>query len=174
MMLPRTLHRNRGWQSGRASSKMQRSDSTSGFTPFQHSGNTMTDSPDTKTHDAGRFLNLVSKDGWEYATRTGSTGVVAITADDHVLLIEQFRPPVDRFVIEIPAGLAGDRCLSIQPRRTAGGRIGSDYHRATLLSRAYDASRKTSESGNCRHNPLRNMERSVNHRLRQDCYCILT
>lgn len=71
----------------------------------------MNNSPEMKTHYAGRFLNLVSKDGWEYATRTGSTGVVAIVAitdQDRVLLIEQFRPPVDRFVIEIPAGLAGD------------------------------------------------------------------
>ncbi|NQV24051.1 MAG: NUDIX hydrolase [Rhodopirellula sp.] len=71
----------------------------------------MPDASDTKTHFAGRFLNLVSKNGWEFATRTGSTGVVAIVAitdDDHVLLVEQFRPPVGKFVIEIPAGLAGD------------------------------------------------------------------
>lgn len=71
----------------------------------------MTDPTDTKTHFAGRFLNLVSINGWEYTTRTGSTGVVAIVAitdDDRVVLVEQFRPPVGKSVIEIPAGLAGD------------------------------------------------------------------
>lgn len=71
----------------------------------------MARSSETTMHFAGRFLNLVSIDGWEFATRTGSTGVVAIVAvtdDDRILLVEQYRPPVDRFVIEIPAGLAGD------------------------------------------------------------------
>ena len=71
----------------------------------------MTDSVDNKTLHQGRFLSLVSQNGWEFVTRVGSTGVVAIiacTADDEVLLIEQFRPPVGKTVIEIPAGLAGD------------------------------------------------------------------
>ena len=71
----------------------------------------MTDPVDNKTHFQGRFLSLVSQNGWEFATRVGSTGVVAIIActdDDEVLLIEQFRPPVGKIVIEIPAGLAGD------------------------------------------------------------------
>lgn len=71
----------------------------------------MTDPVDNKTHFQGRFLSLVSQNGWEFATRVGSTGVVAIIActdEDDVLLIEQFRPPVGKTVIEIPAGLAGD------------------------------------------------------------------
>lgn len=71
----------------------------------------MTDSVDNKTLHKGRFLSLVSQNGWEFATRVGSTGVVAIIActdNDEVLLVEQFRPPVGRTVIEIPAGLAGD------------------------------------------------------------------
>jgi ADP-ribose pyrophosphatase len=71
----------------------------------------MTDSTDNTTHFQGRFLSLVSKNGWEFASRVGSTGVVAIIActdDDEILLVEQFRPPVGRNVIEIPAGLAGD------------------------------------------------------------------
>ena len=71
----------------------------------------MTDVTDTKTHYEGRFLSLVSKDGWEFASRVGSTGVVAIVAvtdEDRVVLVEQFRPPVGKVVVEIPAGLAGD------------------------------------------------------------------
>ena len=71
----------------------------------------MTDSVDITTLFQGRFLSLVSQNGWEFTTRVGSTGVVAIIActdDDEVLLVEQFRPPVGKTVIEIPAGLAGD------------------------------------------------------------------
>ena len=71
----------------------------------------MTDSVDNETLYKGRFLSLVLQNGWEFASRVGSTGVVAIIActdDDEVLLVEQFRPPVGKTVIEIPAGLAGD------------------------------------------------------------------
>lgn len=71
----------------------------------------MTDSVDNTTLHKGRFLSLISQNGWEFASRVGSTGVVAIIActdDEKVLLIEQFRPPVGKTVIEIPAGLAGD------------------------------------------------------------------
>lgn len=58
----------------------------------------------------GRFLRLVSQDGWEFVERPGVTAIVAILAevDDHLVLIEQFRPPVGRRVVELPAGLAGD------------------------------------------------------------------
>lgn len=59
----------------------------------------------------GRFLDLVSRDGWEYATRPNATGVVAIVAlhdDGRVVLIEQARPAVGGRVVELPAGLAGD------------------------------------------------------------------
>jgi ADP-ribose pyrophosphatase len=101
-----TIHR-----SGRASSKMPPMVSTALRHSFWLCGNTMTDSTDNTIHYQGRFLSLVSQNGWEYATRVGSTGVVAILAvtdDDRVILIEQFRPPVGKSVIEIPAGLAGD------------------------------------------------------------------
>jgi len=60
---------------------------------------------------AGRFLNLVSADGWEFVERVGVSGVVAILAvtdDERIVLVEQFRPPIGKRIIEIPAGLAGD------------------------------------------------------------------
>jgi ADP-ribose pyrophosphatase len=60
---------------------------------------------------SGRFVRLVRRDGWEWAERVGTSGVVvvvAVTPDDRVLLVEQHRPPVDARVIEMPAGLAGD------------------------------------------------------------------
>lgn len=59
----------------------------------------------------GKFLRLLSRDHWEYAERTNSRGVatiVAVTDAEELLLVEQYRYPVDGPVIELPAGLVGD------------------------------------------------------------------
>jgi ADP-ribose pyrophosphatase len=59
----------------------------------------------------GKFLRVKKCGKWEYVERTKTTGVVAvlaITERQELILVEQFRIPVDRRVIEIPAGLAGD------------------------------------------------------------------
>lgn len=61
----------------------------------------------------GRFLELLNDQGWEYVRRTkGATpvGIAALTADTppKVILISQFRRPVGKICIEIPAGLVGD------------------------------------------------------------------
>ncbi len=66
---------------------------------------------DVETICEGRFLRLVKRGRWEYATRKTATGVVAIVAltpDDKVIIVEQSRPPAGGRVIELPAGLAGD------------------------------------------------------------------
>jgi ADP-ribose pyrophosphatase len=60
----------------------------------------------------GRFLTYArTPRGWEYVTRSNAKGCVAVLAmtdDKRIILTEQFRPPVGRSVIELPAGLAGD------------------------------------------------------------------
>ena len=59
----------------------------------------------------GRFLELCEADTWEFVRRPGVKGIVAIVAvtdDQQLILVEQYRPPVGRAVIELPAGLAGD------------------------------------------------------------------
>ena len=61
-------------------------------------------------------LRLINYDGWSYVERTSANGVVCIVARtpaDCLLLVEQYRPPVNRRVIELPAGLSGD--LADQP-----------------------------------------------------------
>lgn len=58
-----------------------------------------------------KFLRLVKSGSWVYAQRPNVTGVVAIVAitpESKLLLVEQFRIPVNAPVIELPAGLAGD------------------------------------------------------------------
>ncbi len=59
----------------------------------------------------GRHLSLCQRQGWEYASRHGASGVVgivALTPDGRIVLVEQERIPVGCPVIELPAGVAGD------------------------------------------------------------------
>ena len=63
------------------------------------------------THFHGRYLNLLERDGWEFASRSNASGVVvlvAVTSDEEIILVEQYRKPVESLVIELPAGLVGD------------------------------------------------------------------
>lgn len=65
----------------------------------------------------GKFLKLLTatycdasgrQREWEFIRRINCDGIVAIvpvTDAHHVLLIRQFRPPLNRYVIEFPAGL---------------------------------------------------------------------
>ena len=72
-----------------------------------------TESADPNLHmlHRGRYLNLVERNGWEFATRVHPTVVVVIawTDADELLLVEQYREPVAARCIELPAGLVGDR-----------------------------------------------------------------
>jgi len=66
---------------------------------------------DLTTITKGKYLHLVRRGTWEFAHRpniSGIVGILAVTDDRKVLLVEQFRPPVNANVIELPAGLAGD------------------------------------------------------------------
>ena len=78
---------------------------------FQGKFPAMSDSPVIETLHQGRFLNLRSRDGWEYAERVNPQGAVvilAVTPDDLVLMVEQFRVPIQLRSLEFPAGLVGD------------------------------------------------------------------
>ncbi|MCA9193118.1 MAG: NUDIX hydrolase [Planctomycetales bacterium] len=59
----------------------------------------------------GKHLHIRNLDGWEFVsrnTRRPAVGIVAVHDDLRVVLVEQFRPPVETSTIEIPAGLTGD------------------------------------------------------------------
>ena len=73
-----------------------------------------------KTLCEGKFLRLVDDDGWEYADRVTGAGVVCVIAVDgeHVLLVEEFRRPVQAPVISLPAGLI-DRAEAGHSQETA-------------------------------------------------------
>ncbi|KAF1686439.1 DNA mismatch repair protein MutT [Pseudoxanthomonas broegbernensis] len=60
----------------------------------------------------GRYQRMVVRGHWEYSERTHPGGlaaiIVAVTPDDRVLFVEQFRIPLQARTIEMPAGLVGD------------------------------------------------------------------
>lgn len=64
-----------------------------------------------ETLGEGRFLRLRKRNGWEFVERVGVTEVavlIAVTASDELVLVEQYREPVRANMIELPAGLVGD------------------------------------------------------------------
>ncbi len=59
----------------------------------------------------GKFLRVIKSGRWEYADRVGSSGgvaIVAVNAEGKLILTEQYRIPVGKRVIELPAGMTGD------------------------------------------------------------------
>jgi ADP-ribose pyrophosphatase len=63
----------------------------------------------------GRFITAKTRGRWEYVGRARGIRAAAIIALDvdpdgtrHVLLVSQYRVPLSRFSLEIPAGLVGD------------------------------------------------------------------
>jgi ADP-ribose pyrophosphatase len=59
---------------------------------------------------AGKFVEVRRRGTWEYAGRPGGIRAVVILALDagEVILIEQYRVPLGKFCLELPAGLIGD------------------------------------------------------------------
>jgi ADP-ribose pyrophosphatase len=67
--------------------------------------------PDIETLFETRWIRLHRIGHWDFVVRPQAdacVGILAITPDDEIILVEQFRIPVQRNVIEIPAGIVGD------------------------------------------------------------------
>lgn len=59
----------------------------------------------------GSHLHLLRREGWEFVRRAHGgavVGIVAVTDDRKLVLVEQLRIPVGCRTIELPAGLVGD------------------------------------------------------------------
>jgi ADP-ribose pyrophosphatase len=59
----------------------------------------------------GKFVRLVARGRWEWVERTNTSGavvIVAVTSERQMVLIEEYRQPLDARVVELPAGLIGD------------------------------------------------------------------
>ena len=58
----------------------------------------------------GKFITTKTRGRWEYVGRARKIRAAVILAieDGHILLVEQFRVPLGRNCLELPAGLIGD------------------------------------------------------------------
>jgi ADP-ribose pyrophosphatase len=69
----------------------------------------VTDTPETMWE--GRFISAVREGKWEYVRRTrgiSAAVILAETDEGEIVLVEQYRIPVGRRCLELPAGLIGD------------------------------------------------------------------
>lgn len=73
----------------------------------------------------GRFITARRRGRWEYVSRSRGIGAAVILAIDegmdgpHVLLVDQYRVPLGRRCIELPAGLVGDHAAGEDPALAA-------------------------------------------------------
>ena len=58
----------------------------------------------------GKYITAKRRGPWEYVSRSRGIGAAVILAieDGHVLLVEQYRVPLQARCLELPAGLVGD------------------------------------------------------------------
>ena len=59
----------------------------------------------------GRFIKVMQQGTWEYVGRARgieAAVILAIDPHDNVILVEQYRVPLGRRCLELPAGLIGD------------------------------------------------------------------
>ena len=96
------------------------------------------DLPVPQTLASGKHLRLVSRGHWEYAERTVASGavmIVAVTPENRVIFVEQFRIPLAQVAIELPAGLVGDL------PEDAGEPLATAAHRELIEETGYAAER---------------------------------
>jgi ADP-ribose pyrophosphatase len=104
----------------------------------------------------GRFIAAKTRGKWEYVSRTrGIKAAVILAIDDaadgkHVLLVEQYRVPLGRNCIELPAGLIGDETEGEDPLEAAGRELEEEtgYRAETIesLGEYYSSPGMVSES----------------------------
>lgn len=59
----------------------------------------------------GKFITARRRGRWEYVGRARgirAAVILAVDEDDHVILVDQYRVPLGRRCVELPAGLVGD------------------------------------------------------------------
>jgi len=66
----------------------------------------------------GKWIEVVRDGKWEYVRRTKNVQAACVTALTHkkeLVLIEEYRVPVQSKIIELPAGLVGDEVTGEDP-----------------------------------------------------------
>jgi ADP-ribose pyrophosphatase len=100
----------------------------------------------------GKFITAKRRGKWEYVGRARGIKAAVILAveDDHVLLVEQYRVPLGKNCIELPAGLIGDETEGEDPLKAAARELEEEtgYQAKTLesLGEFYSSPGMVSES----------------------------
>ena len=87
----------------------------------------------------GRYIVTKRRGPWEYVGRTRGIGAAVILAidDGHVLLVEQYRVPLQANCLELPAGLIGDdtvgEAIEIAAARELEEETGYRAHRIEIV-----------------------------------------
>ena len=95
--------------------------------------------PDTDPEEImwqGKFVTAKRQGKWEYVSRSRGIKAAVILAmeDGHVLLVEQFRVPLGKNCLELPAGLIGDETEAEDPLEAAGRELEEESgYRASKL-----------------------------------------
>lgn len=78
-----------------------------------------------ETRWEGRFITVKQQGNWEYVSRSRGIHAAVILAIDensdgrHILLVEQYRVPLGKYCLELPAGLVGDDSAGEAPEIAA-------------------------------------------------------
>jgi ADP-ribose pyrophosphatase len=112
----------------------------------------MTDQPEEKIVWQGRFITTRVKGQWEYVSRARGikAAVILATVEDDVLLVEQFRVPLGKSCLELPAGLIGDEeegeAIELAASRELEEETGFRPDRIEIVGEFYSSPGMVSES----------------------------
>ncbi len=89
----------------------------------------------------GKFITAKRRGRWEYVGRArGISAAVIIAIDDagdgrYIILVDQFRVPLGRRCIELPAGLVGDEAAGEAPSLAAARELEEEtgYHAGRMV-----------------------------------------
>lgn len=84
----------------------------------------------------GTYIKVIQDGTWEYVARVRGIGAAVILAvdDGAVILVEQYRVPLGKRCLELPAGLVGDETAGESVEASAGRELEEEtgYRAATL------------------------------------------
>ncbi|MGB3723121.1 MAG: NUDIX hydrolase [Pacificimonas sp.] len=90
----------------------------------------------------GKYIDVIKDGTWEYVNRAkglGAAVVIAVTDEDELVLIEEYRVPLGRTCLAFPAGIVGDEDAGEDPAESARRELEEETgYRAGRMERIAD------------------------------------